>query len=179
MTGEPTGKRFDEEAAVAFTLHLQTCNLGTKVRMLRNPFTNDPVVAHIDQGLTATERQAVRELLEEVKAGEVDPDAYRRVKLPDGSLVDVGVGSLYDETTCGAFAVDCSDLTDQVASFLHTLASRGNLSIGSTIDPQVVALPRREQKERVSERWPKAREVKSPSQLFAWLRQNLRKGTIV
>jgi hypothetical protein len=179
MTSAPTENRFDEGAAVAFTLHLQSCNLGTEVRMLRNPFTNEPVVAHIDHGLTATERQAVRELLEEVKAGEVDPDFYRRVKLPDGSLVDVGVGTLYDENTCGAFAVDCSDLTDQVVSFLHTLASRGNLSIGSTIDPQVVALPRREQKEWVSERWPTVCVVKSPSQLLAWLRQNLRKGTIV
>jgi hypothetical protein len=177
MNGETTRNWF-EEAAVAFTLHLQSCNLGTKVRMLRNPFTNEPVVAHIDHGLTATERQVVRELLEEVKAGEVDPDSYRRVKLPDGSLVDVGVGSP-DDNTCGAFAVDCSDLTDQVASFLHTLASRGNLSIGSTIDPQVVALPRREQKEQVSERWPKARVVTSPSQLLTWLRQNLRIGTIV
>jgi len=165
---------------VAFTLHLHTCNLGKRVRKCRNPFTNEPIAFPIDRGLTVAERQAVLALLEEARAAEPDPDTYRRVELSDGSIVSVAVGTLADAAPrVVAFGVECSALTAEVALFLYSLASRGNLSVGSSIDPQVVALPLPEQRELVSGRWPKARVTGSPSQLKDWLERNLRAGRIV
>jgi hypothetical protein len=164
---------------VGFTLHLHTCSLGTKVRTCRNPFTEQSIAVPIDCGQTKTERQTVGALLEEVGAGEPDSDSYRRVELPDGSIVSVAVGTLADDAACVAFAVECSALTAEVASFLHALASRGNLSIGSSIDPEVVVLPCPRLREQVSGRWPKASIVESPSELGVWLERNLCAGRIV
>jgi hypothetical protein len=165
---------------VGFTLHLHTCNLGTAVRTCRNPFTKELVTVPIDHGLTKSERQAVTELLEEVGAGEPDPDTYCRVELPDGTYVNVAVGTLADvDVARVAFAVECSALSLEVVAFVYALASWGNLSIGSSIDPEVVALPHRRQWDRVSKRWPKASVVESPSELKVWLKQNLLAGRIV
>jgi hypothetical protein len=147
--------------------------------MLTHPFTGEPVAVPLDHGLTEAERQAVRALLEEVGAAEPDPDSYRRVELSDGSIVSLAVGTLDRDAPCVAFAVECSALTAAVAYFLYALASRGNLSVGSSIDPEVTALPRPHQNQRVSWRWPKARLAESPSLLRAWLEQNLCAGKIV
>jgi hypothetical protein len=156
-------------------LHLHTCNLGTKVRKGANPFTGEPLEFPIDDGLTAAEREAVRRLLAEVRAGDPDPESYCRVVLPEGSVVNVGIGSLNNpDLPCIAFALECSSVNLEVASFIHALASKGNMSIGSAVDPKVVALPLREQRERVVRRWPNALVVTLPGQLEAWLHQNIR-----
>jgi hypothetical protein len=166
-------------SAVGFRLHLQTCNLGTRARTVRNPFTGATLAVPGDLALTAEDRQAVRALLQEVGAGEPDPDTYRRIELPGGSIVDIAVGTLDDDAPCIGFAVECSDLTAEGASFLYALASRGNLSVGSSIDPQVVALTRPEQRERVARWYPKVSMVGSPSRLRVWLERQLRAGKIV
>jgi hypothetical protein len=159
-----------------FELHLHTCNLGTKTRKGVNPFTGEPLVIHIDLGLTAAEREAVQTLLVEVGASDPDPDYYRRVVLPKGSIVNAAIGPSVNDLKlpCIAFAVEYYSLTTEVASFIHALASKGNMSIGSASDPAVVALTLPEQKKRVVQRWPKASVVASPRQLEAWLRQNIR-----
>ena len=165
---------------MGFSLHLHTCNLGTEIRMCQNPFTGEAISIPRDPGLTLDESQAVRRLLEEVEAGEPDADTYRHIEFADGSLVSVAVGRLLAEgAACRALAVECSVLTASVADFLYALASRGNLSIGSSIDPKVVVLLRAEQSKLVSRRWPEANVVESPSQLRDWLERNLQVGKIV
>jgi hypothetical protein len=149
------------------------------MRKVRNPFTGELAAFPSDLGLTVAEREAVGALLEEAGAGEPDSDSYRRVELPDGSRVSVAVGTLGESAPCVAFAVECSALTAEVASFLHALTSRGNLSVGPTIDPDAVALPRPEPSDLVLRRWPKATVARSPSELKAWLARNLKAGRIV
>lgn len=162
-----------------FSLHLHTCNLGTQVRKGKNPFTGEVVEFPIDPGLTSAERSAVRALLKEAGASEPDPDNYRRVTFKDKSTVNVAAGALDRKEPCVAFAVECSALTLKVVSLIHDLACKGNMSIGSTVDPAVVALPLADQAKKVSKRWPGASVVESPSQLEFWLRQQIDKGTIV
>ncbi len=55
-----------------FFLHLQSCNLGTHVRKVKNPFTGEALAVPIDLGLTSSERDAVRALLAEVGASPPD-----------------------------------------------------------------------------------------------------------
>jgi hypothetical protein len=61
-----------------------------------------------------------------------------------------------------------------MASFLYALARRGNMSIGSGINPMTVALPRPDQREKVKKRWPDACVVESALDLETWLRQNIK-----
>jgi hypothetical protein len=164
---------------MGFELHLQTCNLGTAAGTYQNMFTGEIIEVPLDRALTAEEKRAVRALLQEVGAGEPDPDTYRRVELPDGSIVSVAVGTLDDDAPCGGCAVECSALTTAVALFLFALAKRGNLSVGSGTDPEVVAYTRPEQRERVCRWYPKASMAGSPSRLRAWLERQLRAGRIV
>ncbi len=125
----------------------------------------------IQQSSTASE--AVKGLLSEACASPPDPDTYCSVTLPDRGRLNVAVGTLYTDKQCRGFALEYYALTPGVASFVHALASRGNLAIVSGIDPMVVALPLADQKEKLRSRWPQAPVVQSPSELEDWLRQNI------
>ena len=157
-----------------FALHLHTCNLGTHMRESKNPFTGAVFVVPNDLGRTSLERDAVRALLEEVGASNPDPDTYCNIAFPDSSSVSVAVGNLYSNGPCTGFALEYDRLTPAVASFVHALAVRGNLSIISGVEPTVAALPLFEQRERVLSRWPGVQVVESALDLETWLRQNLR-----
>ena len=155
-------------------LHLHTCNLGTQTQESRNPFTGEIFAVPIDIGLNSAERSAVRALLADVEASAPDPDTYCRVVLGDGSALNVAVSNLFGDGPCRAFAVEYYSLTPAVASFVHDLASRGNLAIVASVKPLAVALPLPDQRERVASRWPSAYVVASPSDLEHWLRENAR-----
>jgi hypothetical protein len=158
----------------SFSLHLHTCNLGTAVREAVNPFTGEVLKIPVDLGPTATEIDAVRDFLTESRAGELDPDTYCRIDLPDGSKVNVAIGTLGQKHPCIAFAVECFALTDDTVSFVLELAKRGRMSIGSTSDPGVVALPAGDLPARVAQRWPSAPVVETPAELWVWLQHNIR-----
>ena len=162
-----------------FSLHLHTCNVETSVRKVTNPFTGTPVEVPIDEGLTAAERDAVRAFLAEVGAGEPDADTYCKIDLPDGSIVSVAIGTLDQEHACVAFAVECSTLTANTVSFVFELARRGNMSIGSTVAPEIVALPSVAANDCMTRRWPMAQSAETPAQLRAWLRNYINRGIIV
>jgi hypothetical protein len=157
-----------------FMLDMHTCNLGDQTTETINPFTGDVIVIPIDFGLTSKERMSVRDFLAESGASAPDPDDYCRVMLPRGNSVNVDVGTLYTDVPCRGFAAEYSVLAPEVASFLYELARRGNMTIGSSSDPKLVALTSREQPEGVKARWPQAGYVESPTELEAWLRENIR-----
>jgi hypothetical protein len=156
-----------------FVLHLHTCNLGTEERESANPFTGERIGIPIDSGLTSTERLAVKSLLTTSGATAPDPDTYCRVALPDGSIINLAVGNLFTDNPCIAFALEYDTLTPDVVSFIHALASRGNMAIGSSTDPTVVALPLSEQRNRVLSRWPQVHVVESPLDLEDWIRHHI------
>jgi hypothetical protein len=155
-------------------LDIHTCNLGHQTREAINPFTDEKLNIPIDLGLTSKEQMAVREFLAESGASPPDSDSFCRVMLLGGDSVIVDVGSLYTDVPCRGFAAEYSVLTLEVASFLFELARRGNMTIGSSVNPTLVALTSREQPEQVKVRWPHASFVESPEGLEAWLRMNTR-----
>jgi hypothetical protein len=163
---------------MAFGLALHTCNLGTATRNVVNPFTREPIEIAIDPGLTIAERDAVRSFLSDCKAGEPDPDTFCKINLNDGCIVNVAIGTLDQEHPCIGFAVECSALTSDGAFFVLELAKRGNMSIGSSIDGDVVAFTSAPT-EMAAKRWPLAQVMDSADQLKAWLAENIERGTIV
>ncbi len=170
---------------MSFTLHLHSCNVGPELQTITNQFTGESFAIPVDHGLTASELDGVRTLLTDAKVGPPDPETYCRVPLADGSFVDVAIGTLDSiaalgtHAPCIAFAVDCSALTTGVAEFVYELAKRGNMTIGSTLDPSVVSLPVPGQRVRARHRWPNAIVTDSPAKLAVWLREQIEKRAIV
>lgn len=161
-----------------FTLALYTCNLGTQVRTVENPFNGTLIKVPIDPGLTDGERNAVRSFLAERGAGEPDPETYCSVKLRDGCIINVAIHTLDLPASCRGLTVECAALTDDSVGFVLELAKRGNMSIGSNIDPDVVAFTSAPS-EQAMKRWPSAGVVETAAQLRVWLDENIRRGTIV
>lgn len=133
--------------------------------------TGEKLLAHIDDGLTESERKAVLDLLKSVSASEPDPDGYYYIDLSDGSHIGVGAFTLAGKDRCVAFAVECDHLTGAAADFLFKLSRAGNMTVGSSIDPDVVALTATPSDD-ASERWPNAPVLDDPARLAAWLKAN-------
>jgi hypothetical protein len=162
------------------SLALHTCNLGTAVRTGRNPFTGQLVEFPIDDGLTPAEKAAVIKLLTEVRATPADEEGWRTVFLRDGSKINVSLGVLFEsDHPCVGCKVEFDPYSSIAVSFIFTLAQIGNMSVGSSIDPNVVALVRPLPTERVAKRWPNATITTNPEQLEAWLRKCIDDGSIV
>lgn len=169
-----------------YRLALRTCNLGTKVKEIPNPFDGRTITIHFDDGLTEAEREAVRKLLAQVGASEPDPETYCQIRLPDGSRLNVAIGTLNMAHPCIGFAVEFTPLSTAVVEFVFALALAGNMTVGSSIDPSVVAIlaPGLQRltpvlKARLHERRPTAQVVGSPLELEAWLRERIKDRTIV
>lgn len=156
---------------MSFNLAFSTCNLGDETREMTNPFTGEKLLAHIDDGLTESERKAVLDLFKSNSASERDPDGYYYIEFPDGSHIGVGAFTLEGTDPCVGFAVECDRLTDAAADFLFKLSRAGNMSVGSSIDPDVVALTAAPSDD-VSKRWPGASVLDDPARLAAWLKAN-------
>jgi hypothetical protein len=109
---------------MTWSLHLNTCNLGTDFRLATNPFTGESIRMPLDIGLTDMERSNVRELLSRRNATSPDPDGYRRIKFPKGGTVSIAIGTLDDPHPCRAFAVEFEEFTPEVAAFVFDLARR-------------------------------------------------------
>jgi hypothetical protein len=156
---------------MSYSLALHTCNLGTAIRTGTNPFTGRIAEFPIDDGLAPIEKVAVRKLLTDMGATVADEDGWRTVLLNDGSKVNVELGILDSDHPCIGCGVEFEPNSPVAVSFIFKLAQIGNMSVGSGIDPNVVALVRASPSERVTKRWPKAAITTSPDQLGAWLRK--------
>jgi hypothetical protein len=155
-------------------LALHSCNLGDAVRRGTNPFTGEPVEFHIDEGLSESEREAVKRLLSEFHAKGPDADGYYQVTFNDETSVNVGAGPLDGSirTVGMAFEIE-GPVTADVLRFAHRLAVAGNMSVGSAIDPDIVALVAVPQNPRVRERWPQAVVLESEDTFFQWTQAHL------
>jgi hypothetical protein len=121
--------------------------------------------------LTQAKNVAVQNLLTDVGATLADEDGWRTVLLDDGSMVNLELGILDSDHPCVGCGVEFEPLSSVAVSFIFTLAQIGNMSVGSGIDPNVVALVHASPSERVAKRWPKAAITTSLDQLGAWLRK--------
>src|SRR4051812_3770295 len=115
------------DAPMALMLGLHSCNLSTRFRPGTNPFTGQAVRFPLDDGLTAGQRAAVRQILDDAGANEPDPDTYRGVRCADGGAFNIAVGTINDaDARCVAFALEIDPLTADVAAVLFKLARSAN-----------------------------------------------------
>jgi hypothetical protein len=162
---------------VEFSLNLRAHKLEASMRPSINPFTGEPVGFPPHLGLSAAERVAVKEFLEEF--GEGDPDAFsREIALPDGSTVDITLRFLYLDAPCAELTLVCAVPTVETATFVLELAMRGNMSIESMHDRSMVAVPGSVYSEENAHRWPSAELVDTPAELLAWLQDCIDEDTI-
>jgi hypothetical protein len=159
--------------SVDFSLSLHTANHGTARRTGVNPFTGAVVEFPIDHGLTAAERAAVRSVLSSYGASDADADGFRYIVLPDETKIGVDAGHVDREGVCPGVVVECNSTSADAAAFVFELASKGNMTVGSSVDPAVVAAVSSEQSERVKSRWPDVPVLRSPEDLLIWVKQGL------
>jgi len=162
-----------------YGLHLHSCNLEAGTRTVTNPFTGKPIEIPRDGGLTQAERATATKLLSDVRASPVDPDGYRKISFTDGSTLSVGIGTLETSQPCIAFVVEFESLSEAVLSFIFMLAHSCNLSVGSTIDPIVVAVTQTPHNEHFRKHCPTAIVANSEPQLEAWIKKGIADETIV
>jgi hypothetical protein len=159
-------------------LHLHTCNIGQTSRTYENPFNGARVEFPVDPGLNDLERANVRKLMMEMQGSSPDSDGYRKILCGDGGAVSICIGTLDDPDPCVAFAVEFNRLTSEVALFVFNLARCGNMTVGSTINPEVAILAN-PPNESIIERWPSVTVVSTPGQLMSWLQQRVADRSIV
>lgn len=157
-----------DETTMPLTLHLHASHLGDQAREATNPFTGEKLRVPSDEGLSAAEREAVLELLSRNAATDPDPDGYYYVQLADDCRIGIGAPTLSSQRPCVGIGFECDRLTDTAIQFLFELSRAGNLSIGSSSDPDHVAFTA-QPNDRQAKRWPAAAVLEDPAQLAAWL----------
>lgn len=151
-----------------------TCNLGDAVRKGTNPFTGEPVEFPIDDGLSDSERMAVKQLLSEFHAIGPDPDGYYQIVFSNDTSINVGAGALDGATPCIGIAMEIEGPASQdVVRFARRLALEGNMAVSSAIDPDIVALVARSDDPRICERWPDAPILTNDDDFIKWVAEQL------
>jgi hypothetical protein len=147
---------------------LHTCNLATRKRKILNPFTRGFVEAWDDDGLTPTEREAVKGLFAAVKAKGPDKDGNYVVKMPDKGRATISAMVLEGEDKItGAFITVDKD-TPQITQFVYDLGRLGNLSIESveSVDEDsAMAVTSEENRAKIAGRHPQTVVVRSAEEL--------------
>jgi hypothetical protein len=148
--------------------------LGNAVRKGTNPFTGEAVEFHIDDGLSDSERAAVKRLPLEFHAVGPDADGYYRIKFTDDTYINVGNGPLDGSTPCVGVKLEIEGpVNADVLRFARRLAIEGCMSVGSATDPGIVALVATAQDPRVRERWPHAPVLETDDKFINWVQDNL------
>lgn len=154
-------------------LGLHTCNLGSRTRTARNPFTGEAVIGHIDDGMTPEQAEAASAFLKSAGASEPDPDGFRKVSFANGGYAHAFVGPI------GAEIQFDGPEAPEAAGFVFQLAAASGMVIASTIDPAVVAVPHGLRHAGIDARWPDAVDVESEGALEAWVDAEVANGRIV
>ena len=156
------------------SIALHTCNLGGSVRTGTNPFTGEPVEFPIDDGLNHSELSAVRAILGEYSAAGPDPDGCYKIVFTKNSYVNVCAGDLDASIPCVSIKLEIEGpATHDILRFAHRLALDGNMSVGSIVDPDVVALVAEPRDPKVRRRWPTSPVLASNDEFIKWVQENL------
>jgi hypothetical protein len=151
-----------------------TYNLRDEVRKGRNPFTGETVEFPMDTGLTEAERNAVKALLAGKHASGPDEDGFHNIPLSDGNVVSLWTGDLDGSAPSVAFQLQFEGpATREILDLAREIAVRGNLTIGSTFDPEIVALVNPPLDPQIRRRWPKAMQLQTQEDFDDWVRDRL------
>ncbi|MEZ6140914.1 MAG: hypothetical protein R3B84_10115 [Zavarzinella sp.] len=150
---------------MSFDIHFQTCNLGTRTTKRKNPFTGKMQSVPMDDGLTDSERVAVRKLLKSAGAATPDEFGCYAVEFKDGGSAEVFASELTGTEQCDGLMVSLQGLTPEVVKFLWELCHVGGMAATPVMEDAVVVVASPEQFQRVKSRWPSAVVVGSPEEL--------------
>lgn len=146
---------------------LQTRNLGTRTHQATNPFTGEPLIFHIDEGITEAEARESSFVLAAAGASEPDPEGFREVTFGDGCVLNVNLGKRFGEIELDG------GVTGSAVEFIFRLALASGMLVTSTIDPDVVAVLPGQQHPGITDRWPAAAYLQSATELKEWISKAL------
>lgn len=151
-----------------FSFYLTTCNLSSRTQTVTNPFTGQPHIFFVDDGLTADECSALRAAMSAAgfEKSEIPGEGYVYRMFPDNSLrllgeIDVG-------RTGFAVELVIRRLTNEPLDLLLAIARAGNFAFTDVTGNHVHLLAPSATK-LVAERWPGAPLVRSSEDLRIWL----------
>lgn len=156
---------------MSFDILFHTCNLGTRKKRVKNPFTGAAMSVFDDPGLTDDERGAVVNLLKELKAEGPDDFGFYRLSFPDGGEADLSADGLSDRKKFDSCSVETRGLTPGVARFLFRLSRAGNMVLIPVAEGVGELVTSEEQRHRVVARFPEAKVVRSAKALETEVRR--------
>jgi hypothetical protein len=159
-----------------YTLGLYTLNLGDRVRKATNPFTGEPMEFYIDDGMTKAEVASVKRILEEMGATRADDSGYRYFSLPNGTRV--GVGGFARDLASGIQSIPVEfvvrgEFSTPEASLVLSIVPAGNLFIGSSADPHLVATASQVSDQRFHQRHKHSSIATDANALASWVKQKI------
>jgi hypothetical protein len=160
-----------------YSFNLYTCNLSDRTRPAVHPITRARLEIPVDDGLTPTERQALRVLFDEYGIAGQEPhgEGYAWY-LPENGSVRLRGGPDLEATgqRLGGFAVEITvkRLTDEVLAFVLRAAREGNLALMSFIGDRV-RLVNESSDPRIKKRWPDAKVIATVEALRSWLENEI------
>jgi hypothetical protein len=154
---------------MSFDIYYFSCSTITHRENRLNPFTGTTEVTEVDDGLTAAERAAVRELLRRRNAGGPDEHGYYALRFADGGSADISIDLGGPGTCDSAMVVVRSPWSPQLVHFLFELGQVGNMVMVPVMEGSVPLVASEEQRQRVQARWPEAVVVRSAEELRAFL----------
>jgi hypothetical protein len=153
-------------------LGLRTSYLGTKTREHRNPFTDEKIVAHIDNPVSAAEAAAGDRVLDVAQASPPDPEGFRTVRLAEDRCICVAFGAMGAE-----IHIERGLQADAIA-IVFRLASASGMLVTSTTNPDAVAVLPGRRHPGIYERWPTAAEIDSSESLLQWVASEIQNGRV-
>jgi hypothetical protein len=154
---------------MSFDIYYFSCSPTTHREDRRNPFTGKVESMEVDDGLTAAERSAVRELLRRRNAVGPDDHGYYVLRFADGGSADFST-DLDGPGACDGGLIEIrGPLSPQLVQFLFDLGRVGNMVTVPVMEGSVPLVASEEQRQRVQARWPESVVVGSAEELRALL----------
>lgn len=170
----PAPQSISDNAAMTEYIALHTCNLGNETRTGTNPFSGESVEFPIDKGLTESERDAIKLLLQQHNASEPSPEGFYCIEFEGDSYMNVGAAALETEHPCISFKLElCGPVTSKMLDFSRQLALAGNMTVGSIFDPGKVALVTDSDDPLIAKRWPNSPTLRTADEFNTWVQTEL------
>ncbi len=156
---------------MSFDIFFHTCNLGSRKKRSKNPFTGKSITTFDDPGLTDEERGAVAELVRTLNAEGPDDFGFYTLLFADGGGAELYAKGLANGAKCDGCSVQTHGLTSDLVSFLFQLSRRGNMILTPAATGVGSLATSEEQRQRTTNRFPDAKVVRSAAALEKELRR--------
>jgi hypothetical protein len=123
------------------------------------------ISVEVDDGLTAGELSAVKDLLSQFNATGPDDFGCYVIHTRDGGSAELFAEELTGTDPCEGSIAAVRAITPELLQFLYDLGRVGNMVIIPIMEETVFAVSSEQQRQRVQSRWPEAVVVETPEEL--------------